>query len=203
MTAPVTLYLADDHQIVIDGLKLLISNEASFCIVGYANDGDTAYTEIKTKQPDIALVDVSMPKMTGLELILALRKTAPRTKFIILSMYGKPNDIRNAINNGASGYMLKNAGKAELVKCLSTVLKGELYFPDLRNQKHIDKSLFTPREQEIVKLICEGLLTADIAARLSLSQHTINTHRKHIGQKTNSNNAFGLSKFLRENQIEL
>lgn len=203
MNTPVTLYLADDHQIVIDGLKLLIGNEPTIRIVGYANDGETACTEIRAKQPDLALVDFSMPGLNGVELILSLKKTAPNTRFVILSMFGKPNDIRHARACGASGYILKSVDKEGLMKCLSAVLKGNTYFPDLLNQQETDRTMFTPRELEIIKLVVEGCSTADIAARLSLSQHTVNTHRKNIGRKTNSSNALGLIKFVQENQIEL
>ena len=203
MNKPVTLYLADDHQIVIDGLKLLISNEESMRIVGYAYDGETACAEILAKQPDIALVDFSMPKLTGLELILSLKKTAPNTKFIILSMYGKPNDIRNAKNGGASGYILKNVGKTEMMQCLSAVLNGGTYFPDLLHKKEIDSTLFTPREIEILKLILDHHTTPQIADRLCLAHSTVVTHRKNICRKTEENTPLGFLKFLRDNQIEL
>lgn len=203
MNKPVTLYLADDHQIVIDGLKLLISNEENLRIVGSANDGEMACAEIKMKRPDIALIDFSMPKLTGLELIYTLKKTVPDTKFIILSMYGKLNDIRNARNAGASGYILKNAGKGELMQCLSAVLNNGFYFPDLQNKKEVDKSLFTPRELEILKLVLEGQTTTRIADQLSLAHSTVVTHRKNICRKTGESTPLGFLKFLQDNQIEL
>src|SRR5689334_12679445 len=105
MTEPVTIYLADDHQIVIDGLKLLISTEENIKIIGSANDGDTACKEIIAKKPNLALIDLRMPGMNGLELVYKLSKLVPDTKVIILSMQGDPRDIRDAMNGGAAGYL--------------------------------------------------------------------------------------------------
>lgn len=196
-----TLYLADDHQIVIDGLKLLIGNEDGLQITGYANDGLKAREEIIIKKPDIALVDFSMPGMTGLELIFSLRKVVP-TRFIILSMYDNPRQIRDAISAEAAGYILKNVGKAELLQCLRTVMDGGTFFPDQRKLKpEAGVSLFTPRETEIMKLILEGHTTSAIAEDLCLSRLTVETHRKNICRKTGTNNALALDKFLRDNNI--
>lgn len=203
MKTPLTLYLADDHQIVIDGLKLLIGNEDSLQITGYANDGLKAREEIIIKKPDIALVDFSMPGMTGLELIFSLRKVVP-TRFIILSMYDNPRQIRDAISAEAAGYILKNAGKAELLQCLRTVMDGGTFFPDRRKLKpEAGMSLFTPRETEIMKLILEGHTTSAIAEDLCLSRLTVETHRKNICRKTETNNALALAKFLQDNNITL
>jgi DNA-binding NarL/FixJ family response regulator len=204
MKTYVTLYLADDHQLVIDGLKLLIGSEDHIKIVGYSNDGETAYADLLERRPDLALIDFSMPKMDGLELILTLRKKLLDTKFIILSMYDNPRQIKAAQNGGASGYILKNVNRAELMKCLNTVLAGNPYFPDLK-LKHDDeiKPLFTSRETDIVKLILDEYTSAEIASELNLSLATVDTHRKNINRKTETNTPLGLSKFLLENQIKL
>jgi DNA-binding NarL/FixJ family response regulator len=199
-----TLYLADDHQIVIDGLKLLIGNEDTIKIVGYANDGETACADIKERKPDIALIDFSMPKLNGLELIFTLRKIVPDTKFIILSMHDNLRNMQAAKNGGASGYILKNAGKTKLMQCLNTVREGNTYFPDLKAKPaQQDKSLFTPRELEIIRLILEEYSSADIADQLHVSPGTIDTHRKNINRKAGTSTPLGLSKFLQEHQIKL
>jgi two-component system, NarL family, nitrate/nitrite response regulator NarL len=204
MNKPFTIYLADDHQIVIDGLKLLISNEESMQVIGHAIDGETAKQVIIIKRPDIALVDLRMPGLDGLELIITLKRVLPSTKFIILSMHDSQRYMRDAMVHEASGYLLKNAGKAELMKCLSIVLKGEKYFPNIQKKKEpFKKSLFTPREAEILKLILDEYTTAEIANKLSLSHHTVDVHRKSIVRKANTKTPLGLSKFLHENQIEL
>lgn len=199
-----TLYLADDHQIVIDGLKLLIGSEDTIKIVGYANDGATACAEIADRKPDLALIDFSMPKMNGLELIFSLRKKLPDTRFIILSMYDNPRDIKAAQNGGASGYILKNVGKAALMKCLNAVLAGHTYFPDLKiKPAEQEKPLFTPREAEIIRLIIEGHTSSYIAAQLHLSQGTVDMHRKNINRKSKTNTPLALHKFLQEEEIKL
>jgi two-component system nitrate/nitrite response regulator NarL len=204
MKTYITLYLADDHQIVIDGLRLLIGNEDHIKIVGHSNDGETACADLLERKPDLALIDFSMPKLNGLELIFSLRKRLPDTKFIILSMYDNPRNIKAAQNGGASGYILKNVNKTELMKCLNAVLAGNTYFPDLK-MKQVDqtKSLFTPREIDIIKLVLDEHTSAQIAIELNLSQGTVDTHRKNINRKTETNTPLGLSKFLQENQIKI
>lgn len=206
MNLPVTtIYLADDHQIIIDGLKLLISDESSMKIVGYANNGDTACEEIIVKKPDIALIDLRMPDgMSGLELIYKLTRVVKNTRFIILSMHDDRRSIKDALKGGAMGYLLKSTGKAELMKCLSTVLNGNTYFPTLPVTKpNSNKPIFTPREFEIVKLIIDEYTTPQIAEKLCLSKHTVDVHRKSICRKADTHTALGLAKFLWENHIEL
>ncbi len=203
MTEPVTIYLADDHQIVIDGLKLLISTEENIKIIGSSNDGDTACKEILIKKPDLALIDLRMPGMNGLELVYKLSKLVPDTKVIILSMQGDPRDIRDAMNGGAAGYLLKNTGQAALISCLSAVIRGEKYFPNLPKAKNsTGKPLFTPRELDILKLVLQEHTTAQIAEQLSLSPLTVETHRKNICRKTDTNTSIGLIRFLHDNHIE-
>jgi len=204
-TAPVTLYLVDDHQIVVDGLKLLIGSEETIKIVGSSNDGDTAFKEILTKKPDIALIDLSMPPgMNGLELIYKLRKNLPNTKFVILSMHSNPREIRDAMNGGAAGYLMKNVGRASLLACLSAVMEGEKYFPNLSKSKNdIGKSLFTPRELEVLKLVLGDRTSLEIAKQLCLSKNTVDVHRKNICRKAETTTTLGLKNFVEENHIEL
>jgi DNA-binding NarL/FixJ family response regulator len=112
--------------------------------------------------------------------------------------------IRDAMNFGAAGYLLKNAGKSTLVNCLLAVNRGEKFFPTLpKGKENTEKPLFTPREIEILKLVLEGYTTQQIADQLFLSPHTVTTQRKNIGRKTNTNTSIGLIRFLQDNQIEL
>jgi two-component system nitrate/nitrite response regulator NarL len=205
MNKPVTIYLADDHKIILDGLKRLIGDETSMMVIGTANDSDTAYKEIVTKKPDLALLDLRMPPgMSGLELMQQLKRVLKDTKFIILSMHDDKQYITDAKNGGAAGYLLKNADKAELMNCLKTVLDGGTSFPKLPAAiNDSSKPLFTHKETEIVKLIEDGYTTAEIAEKLCSSPRTIETHRKNICRKTNTSTPLGLSKFLRENNIVL
>jgi DNA-binding NarL/FixJ family response regulator len=119
-------------------------------------------------------------------------------------MYDNPRDIKAAQNGGASGYILKNIDKTELMKCLNSVLAGKTYFPDLKVKAiDQDKAIFTPREIDIIKLILNGQRSAEIATQLNLSHGTVDTHRKNINRKTETNTPLGLNKFLQDNQIKL
>ena len=118
MEPPITIYLADDHQIIIDGLLLLIGNEFGYRILGTAIDGSEAYKGILSKKPDIALIDLRMPGMDGMDLINSLKKQV-NTKFIILSMHNDKRFITDAINYGASGYLLK----ASFIDCNASFVK--------------------------------------------------------------------------------
>lgn len=198
-----TLYLADDHQIIIDGLNLLISNNSEYKIIGAATDGKVAHDDILFRKPDIALIDLRMPGLDGIELINTLKKKV-ETKFIILSMYNERRHIANAINYGASGYLLKNTGKNELLLCLQKVNTGEKYFPSILlhtlRKKH---ATFSPRESDILKLVIDGYSTLQIADMLHLSHYTVETHRKNICRKANTKTVVGLLKYITDNEIEL
>ncbi len=198
-----TLFITDDHQIVIDGLQLLLNSELGFRIVGTAIDGDRAHREILSKKPDVALVDLRMPGMSGIELVSSLKKQI-ETQFIILSMHNDRRYITDAINYGASGYLLKNTGKKELLECIDRVMKGEKYFSAKGiSQLKNSVGLFTPREFEIIKLIISENTSQEIAEQLHLSHYTIETHRKNICRKTNTKTALSLTKYLSDNGIEL
>ena len=202
MNPQITLYLADDHQIIIDGLKLLIGNEFGFRILGSAVNGNDAYKGILSKKPDIALIDLRMPGMDGLELINSLKKQL-NTKFIILSMHNDKRYINDAINYGASGYLLKNTGKKELLDCIDKVMNGEQYFPAKSINITTDKAIFTPRELEILKMVINEYTTQQIAEQLNLSHYTIETHRKNICRKANTKTVVGLLRYISENRIEI
>lgn len=205
MNNPATIYIADDHKIILDGLKLLIGDEASMKVIGTANDSDTAYKEIINKKPDLALIDLRMPPgMSGLELVQQLTRVVKHTRFIILSMHDDKQYIRDAKAGGAAGYLLKNAGKAELLKCLQTVLDGGTCFPKLPEVAvNGNKPLFTHKEWEVVKLVVAEHTTVEIADKLCISRHTVDVHRKNICRKTNTSTAIGLLKFLHEHSIAL
>ncbi len=197
-----TLYLADDHQIIIDGLKLLLENEPSFMIIGSANDGKSALNDILLKKPDIALIDLRMPEINGIQIIYNLIKKV-ETKFIILSMHTERHYMMDSMNVGACGYLLKNSGRDELINCIQRILRNEKYFPNLENQNDYDKPFtLTEREMEILKLVLNEQTTNQIAGQLFISPFTVETHRKNIWKKTNTKTLVGLIKYAIENGIE-
>jgi len=202
MKESINLYLADDHQIVIDGLKLLLQNENKICIVGTTNNGDTAYSEINALKPDIALLDLRMPGKAGLEIIkLLFNKTA--TKFIVLSMHQEKHYVLDAMHYNAHAYLLKNVGQRELLNTIYRVAGGEKVFNQelLKNNKEA-KTFLSPREMEVLREIKNGLTSLQIADKLSLSFFTVNTHRKNLMKKACVNNAAQLVKWLEENGID-
>jgi DNA-binding NarL/FixJ family response regulator len=185
----------------MDGLRLLFSAHLDFAIVGTANDGKTTLKDIKSIKPDIALIDLRMPQMDGLELIKTLSGKV-KTKFIILSMYNQPKYIKAAIDMGASAYLLKNTGQEEMLQCIYSVINGGTQFPNIPAEKSGEQSVYLSiRELSILKFIINEYTNQDIAKELNLSVFTIETHRKNIFKKTNSKSPVGLMKYAIENGI--
>ncbi|MCW3126044.1 MAG: DNA-binding response regulator [Bacteroidetes bacterium] len=201
MEKAISIYMADDHQIVLDGLKLLIESEPNLIIVGSSNDGESAYSDILAFKPDIALIDMRMPIRNGIQIIISLRHQVS-TKFIILSMIDEKRFINDAKINGAYGYLLKNTGKEELLRCINKVIHGETYFSLLETPKRDEKkSLLGRREMDVLRLIVSEYTTAEIAKELCLSTFTVETHRKNIYRKTEAKNLISLVKYAMENDL--
>jgi DNA-binding NarL/FixJ family response regulator len=194
----IRIYLADDHQIVIDGLKMLLANEHDMVLCGSANDGDVAFSEIKTLKPDVALIDFRMPGKDGLALVRSLSHHEP-VHFIVLSMHASKRVVKDVMNYGARGYLLKNTGREELLKAIRMVSDGQIYIsPSVRDVKEEEPSIFTPREKEILQHITGGLTSQEISDQLSLSLYTVETHRKNILRKAGVKNLAGLIRFALE-----
>jgi DNA-binding NarL/FixJ family response regulator len=201
MKQSINIFLADDHQIVIDGLTLLLKNEDQIIIVGSATNGDSALEEIQKLKPDIALIDLRMPGKDGLQIIRSLHSKIG-TKFIILSMHNDRRYINDAQNYGAFGYLMKNTGKKELLEAIYQVWKGEKCFPVIKTaDKQKNATFLTPRELDVLRLIINELTSQEIAEKLSLSQYTVDTHRKSIYKKTSAKNLIGLVKYAIEHDI--
>ncbi|MEQ8685924.1 MAG: response regulator transcription factor [Imperialibacter sp.] len=124
----IRVVLADDHEIVRNGIKILLESEGDLEVVGEASDGQEALDECKSKQPDILIVDINMPKMNGIETIRQLKVYSPTTKALVLSMHEDEEYILQSVEVGATGYLLKGSNKQEFVKAIHTVQKGEKYF---------------------------------------------------------------------------
>jgi DNA-binding NarL/FixJ family response regulator len=198
-----SIYIADDHQIVIDGLMLLMRNEENYIISGAACDGQTALDDIIKLKPDIGLIDLRMPEKDGLQITRYVKENKLPTKIIILSMHGDKRYINDARNYGADGYLLKNTGKQELLKAISCVLEGETYFTKPKENDITNTTLLTPREVDILRLIVSAQTNIQIAEKLQLSHFTVETHRKNIMKKIGAKNIAGLIKFALEQNISL
>ena len=199
---------------LVDGIKALLHNENAFTIVGEATKASIAIELIKKNTPDIVLSDINMPEMNGIEFTRLLKKNHPEIKVLVLSMFGERSTISEMLDAGASGYILKNTGKTELINALTKIAAGGMFFSDEisaemmktlseRGQKKEgeNKIYFTEREKEIIQLIAKEYSNAQIGEALFISERTVETHRKNIFRKANTKSAVGLIKFAIENKL--
>ena len=208
-TDKIRIFIVDDHQLVIEGLCSLLINEPEFEISGTTDRSSHAMKMIEKRQIDILLTDVQMPDISGVELSRLIRKKHPHIYILALSMHGEIDVIRQMLDSGISGYILKNTGKKELMEALRTVARGDNYFsPEITRElmkavkaggEHV--SHLTDREIQIVRLIAKDLGNKQIAEQLFISERTVETHRKNILRKTNTQSAVGLIRFATENKI--
>ena len=202
------IFIVDDHQIVIDGLKLLIKDIDHLVIAGESNDPHKVLVMLEDACADILLTDVSMPGMSGIELTRQVRKKFPRIKILALSMFGDSQVVSEMIDAGVSGFILKNTGREELEEALKKIASGQNYYTaDITEQ--LVKSLkqnqenvhLTDREVEIIRMIEKEFSNKKIADMLFISERTIETHRKNIFRKTNTQTLIGLLKYAYERKI--
>lgn len=203
----IKIVLADDHQIVLDGLKMLLHEEYNIELVGEAINGKEVINILETRPVDIAVLDVEMPVMNGIEASEIIKERFPNTKILILTMYNDQAFIRKLIEIGASGYILKNKGKEELVEAIKDIAEGKTFFGrEVTNTlisgiqtviKHKpEKEIpLTKREIDVVKLIADGKSTPQIAEELFIAHSTVETHRRNLIDKTGVPNSKALIKW--------
>jgi DNA-binding NarL/FixJ family response regulator len=206
MLDKITIVLADDHKMVRDGLKSFLSKISDFEIVAEVQDGEQLLSVYEKSMPDIALVDISMPRINGLEALRNLHEQNPMAKIIILSMHEEPDYIMKAIQNGAKGYLLKNTDEKELEMAIRTVAQGGKYFnstvssimiENMTNKETVRMTAeinVSNREKEILKLVSEGQSNKIIADVLHISIRTVETHRLNLLRKLDVNNAAEMVK---------
>lgn len=206
----ITVIIADDHQLFIDGLVSLFDREEEFSILDIANDGKELLDLLESKAPDLILLDINMPKMNGLEVLKCIRKKSTKIKVIILSTYFEDHLINKAKSLGANGYMLKTVSKEALLQCIKQVIIGKDNFEDkLSVNKPVLKEIdsfakqfnLTAREREVLSIIGTGKTNQEIANQLYLSLYTIETHRKNIMQKLGLKSPSSLMRFIVEKGI--
>jgi len=206
----IKIIIADDHNLFINGLQLLLQNENWIEIADIANDGKELLEILHKNSPDLVLLDLNMPIMNGLEAGRFIKQKFPGIKLIILSTYNEEHLVEKAKNIGINGYLLKNCNREELLLAINLVMNNQLAFPYFEPKEnnafdHDDDFLkrfnFTKRETEILREIKTGLTNQQIADKLFLSIYTIETHRKNIMHKLQLNTPAALMKFIMENNL--
>lgn len=205
-----SLVLVDDQSIFLDGIESLLERMPEVEIVGKAHNGRAALDLVKELKPDLVLMDINMPHMDGIEATKRMAKASPDTRVIVLSMYGHREFVLELLDSGVGGYLLKTAGKDELMEAIRTVGAGGQYITKelralaVKADKHKDREgetkygPLTSREVDVVKLILKECTTQEIADALFLSVATIETHRRNIFHKLDCRNIAGLVKYAME-----
>ncbi len=204
--SPIEVFIVDDHYMVIEGIRTMLQNEKDIELIGHASNANSCLMFIKNRQPDVILMDISMPEKTGVELCKEVRQMYPGIFVIGLSTFNQFSFIEAMMENGASGYLLKNADKKEIITAIHQVAKGHTYVSEiaaatLKNNAHQLSPLLTRREHEILRLIAEGLTNPAIASKLFLSLSTVDTHRKSLMRKLNIKNTALLIRYAIEHNM--
>ncbi|MCF8373688.1 MAG: response regulator transcription factor [Bacteroidales bacterium] len=211
----VKIILADDHQIIIDGLDLLLSSQDGYKVVRKVTNGSELLKDIELFQPDLVISDIEMPGLNGIEASKEIKKCFPNVKIIILSMYKEPSLIRQLIQLGVDGYLTKTSDQEELLAGIDRVVGGQKYFGSdvtvaltnsIDNQRKAEGDLdklaqLSERENEILKLVCEGLNNKEIGERLFISHRTVDTHRTNLMRKLDVHSVVELIRFAIRNGI--
>lgn len=210
MSNPIRVVLADDHVFVRDGIKSLLENEANIEVVGEATDGLEALKSVEINQPNLLILDIRMPNMTGIEVVEKLRSQNNLVKIVMLSMHESEEYVLKSIKAGADGYLLKGSSKEEFLKALNTVAEGGKYFSGdissiLISQLTLpntvadtkprinDEMMITKREKEILTLLLSGKGNKEIAEALDISKRTAEVHRFNLMKKLKVKNLIELS----------
>lgn len=210
----VRVFIAEDHHLVRQGLKRLIESERStYAVVGEESDGAVALRKIKEIKPDIAVIDINMPNLTGLQIARKIKNTKLNIKIIILTMYKDAEYLQEALDAGVQGYVLKENTENDLLKTLSAVLNDEVYISPLatavlEDRNHPDKisgllNILTPTERKVLKFISNGMTSKEIASEVSVSPRTVEAHRSNICAKLDLQGTNKLFQFALINKHQI
>jgi DNA-binding NarL/FixJ family response regulator len=199
---PYTIILADDHAMFREGIKKIIERINGALISGEVNDGLELLELLKKSNPSLVILDISMPNLRGLEAIREIKKTYPKVKILVLTMHKKKEFLRQALRDGADGFLLKEDAGSELIRAVQTVRDGGKYLSALLTNvlttlavEEEKPEVLTKREKEVLKLLAEGKRSKEIATALYISPHTVRRHRSNIMEKLNIKNLADLVKY--------
>ncbi|RTY95191.1 response regulator transcription factor [Flavobacterium sp. GT3R68] len=217
MPQKIKIYLADDHQVLIDGMKAVLNTNPNFIFVGFSLNGKNLIADVTKSGADILIMDINMPEKDGLEVMKDLSGTAFPFKVIILSSYDELKLIKEVMNLGASGYLTKQCAGENIVEAIQVVINGEEYFcqtvrekifnsfaqknPKINTAESKTHLALTERELEILKLISLEYSGKEISEELFISTHTVESHRKNLIKKLNVKNTIGLVKYAVLNNL--
>lgn len=207
---PIRILVVDDHSVVRQGIITLLEDEEDILIVGEASDGDEVLENVAKLNPDVVLLDLTMPRMSGIDAIKLLVPTFPKVRILVFSMHNNPDYIISAVTSGAAGYLQKDTGRDEILKAVRSVAAGELYYPPnassiiirslilpKKEQEIVETkpgnpasvwNKMTPREQQILQCLTEGMSSKDIAEHFTISSNTVANQRASIMRKANVKN---------------
>jgi DNA-binding NarL/FixJ family response regulator len=211
----IAVFIADDHTVVRDGLRLLIETQSDMKVVSEASNGREAARQVLRTSPDVVIMDLAMPELNGVEATRQIRENCPATKVIILSMHSSSEHIFQALKAGAHGYLLKESAGMEVISAIRVVHSGKRYLSEKIGDQMIDEyihnreivetgsplSKLSTREREILQLVVEGKSSADIGRTLFISPKTVETYRSRLMQKLGISDLAGLIKFAIQHGI--
>jgi len=210
----IRILIADDHKIFRDGIESILEDIADITIIAHANDGREVMEQLQQHQPDIILMDITMGEANGIETTQLVKAQYPSIKVLVLSMHAEKNYILKMLEAGASGYLLKDAGKSEMVTAIRAVAEGNTYYSQSvssvivqhltnpQKAKTAKKDIpLTQRELEILRLIAEEFTNPEIAKELFISIRTVDTHRRNLLEKLQVKNTAGLVKYAIKHRI--
>ena len=213
----IKIFIIDDHQLFIDGLKMILSMNPDFVVVGEANSGEDGLKAMESLDYDVLITDYSMSGMSGYEIVKVVRVKYPHVKIITLTMHSEIEYIDKMTNAGSLGYLMKNTGRKELKEAIEAVMKDQTYYsplakeailerytqtlspkPKLKPEMEGEPIIFTRREKEVLRLLAQGIPSKEIADALCLSYHTVSTHRRNISGKIGQVSTLTVMQYVKE-----
>jgi len=200
----ISVFIVDDHYMVIEGIRSLLQNEKSIEWAGHATNAASCLAFLKQQQPDVILMDINLPDKSGIDLCKEVKEKYPSVFIIGLSTFNQQSFIQKMMDNGASGYVLKNATQEEITDAIGTVIKGKIYLSEEAShtlRKEDATIVLTRREKEVLELIASGMTNGEIAQKLFISVTTVDTHRKNLLAKLEAKNTASLVRIATQMQL--
>jgi DNA-binding NarL/FixJ family response regulator len=202
----IKVFIVDDHYMVIEGIRALLQHETNMELMGHAMSVDSCLSFLAQQQPDVIIMDINLADKSGIDLCAEVKQLYPGIFILGLSTFNQQSFIRKMMDNGASGYVLKNVTREELVEAITTIVKGKLYLSheaarSLRSTEEPGLPVLTRREKEVLSLIADGMTNNEVAEKLFISTTTVDTHRKSLLSKLNAKNTASLVRIATQLHI--